>query len=64
MNSLAAQSSLTLEGTGIPEMNPFVYPGSCITTTGDVQEEMVSHIGKAAAAFIGLAEIWSLKICS
>lgn len=65
MNTLAApESSLTLEGSGIQEMNTFVYPASCIRATGDVREEMVSHVGKAAAAFTGLAEIWSLKICS
>ena len=65
MKTLAApESNLTLEGSGIQEMNPFVYPGSCIGATGDVQKEMVSRVGKAAAAFTGLTEIWSLKICS
>ena len=65
MKTLAApQSNLTLEGSGIQEMNSFVYPGSCTGATGDVQKEMVSHVGKAAAAFTGLTEIWSLKICS
>lgn len=64
MKTLAApESDLTLEGSGIQGMNPCAYSGSCIGATGDVQKEMVSRVGKAAAAFTGLTEIWSLKIC-
>lgn len=65
MKTLAApESSLTLEGSGIQEMNPLAYPSSCIEATRDVQKEMVSSVGKAAAAFTGLTEIWPLQICS
>lgn len=45
-------------------MNLLAYPRSCIGATGDVLKEMVSHIGKAAAAFTRLTETGSLESCS
>lgn len=42
-------------------MPPFIFFGSNMQVSGDIQKEINSQIVKAAAAFISLKKIYSLK---
>lgn len=52
---------ITLEGKGIPT-GQFTYLGSRMQVNGDIQKEIRSQIGRAAAAFTSLNKINLLKI--
>ena len=52
---------ITLEGKGIP-IGRFAYLGSNVQANGNIQKEIRSQIGRAAAAFTSLNKIWLLKI--
>lgn len=52
---------MTLEGKGIPT-GQFTYLGSNMQANGDIQKEIRSQIGRAAAAFTSLNKTWLLKI--
>lgn len=52
---------IALEGKGIP-IGQFTYLGSNMQASGDVQKEIRSQIGRAAAALTSLNKIQLLKI--
>lgn len=52
---------ITLEGKGIP-IGQFTYLGSNVQASGDIQKEIRSQIGRAAAALTSLNKIQLLKI--
>ena len=51
-------NSISLDGEDLEEVETFCYLGSVVNINGEVKEEVNIRIGKAAAAFRKLGNIW------
>ena len=53
-----------LEGSGIEEVEKFVFLGATVTSTGGAGEDISARLGKAQAAFCNLKNIWRNSLLS
>ena len=54
-------NSISLDGEDLEEVETFCYLGSVVNINGEVKEEVNIRIGKAAAAFRKLGNIWKSR---
>ncbi len=53
--------SIKAQGSTLDEVEQFTYLGSCIAQDGNVEEDINARLGKAAAVFRRMNNIWSSK---
>ena len=53
--------TITAQGTTLDEVEKFTYLGSCIARDGNVEDDINARLGKAAAVFRRMNNIWSSK---
>ena len=56
-----SKQAVNLNGTAIEQVDNFCYLGSTLSNDGDVLTEIKIRIGKAAAAFNNLNNIWKAR---
>jgi len=53
---------VTVRSGPIEEVSEFTYLGSCLSTTGGIEEDMNAHMGKARGVFKAMEKLWRSNV--